>query len=329
MVSGVPVLHLRGTPAEMGRGAGALLGERVRGLLRYEVEEYLPRRHLRYINRLTRRDRAHVPARHLEELEALADSSGMDRLELLRAHLLIELSQMACSALAVRGGMTSDGKLLFGRNVDFHATANSTRSSLLVAYHQKGRKSFVAAGWPGLCGVISGMNQDGLCVANLLVIGRSLPRRGPPYPFLLRRALEECSSVDGAAELFRRSRRTVPQNVFLADARGAAVLECTPRRVRVRRLQGDGPLLASNSFAAKAQLRCPRYMRMSALIGGRRRLNLSGVERVLDAVSIRKINIQSMVFVPADRKLHISMGRTPASAGTFNEVDVGKLLREK
>jgi isopenicillin-N N-acyltransferase like protein len=327
MVRGVPVLQVRSEGREAGRAIGKLIGRRVRSLLRYEAEDLLPRRYLPRINKVTRRNRPLIPKHHLEEMAGLAEVSRIDAHELARAHVMVELLQMACTAIAVKGGRAAGGKLLFGRNVDFPVTKGTVRSSLLVVYHSKKRKSFVSVGWPGLTGVVSGMNQDGLCVANLLVMGFSFPRRGTPYLFLIRKALEECSTVEEAAELFRKSKRTLPHNIFVADSKTAAVLECTPGRVRLRRIKGDGPLLCSNSFARKSARYCRRYRRMAQLSGGTRRFDVARISKLLDAVSLRSINIQSMVFVPADMKLHVSMKKAPASAGTFVEIDCRKLLQ--
>ncbi len=328
IVKGLPVLHVRGSGGEMGSQIGSLLGDRIRTLLRYEAEGLVPRKYLPFINKIVRRDKPYVPQRHRREMAGVARAAGIDEHSLLRAHVMVELKQMACTAIAVEGKRSAGGKLLFGRNVDFPVTATTVKSSLLVVYRPKGRKPFVSVGWPGLSGAVSGMNADGLCVANLLVMGRSLPRRGTPYLFLLRRALEECSNVEEAVALFRKAKRTVPHNIFLADPQTAAVLECTPRRVRVRKLEAGGPLLCSNSFAKKSARYCRRYREMAARAGRMMPLDVKEVENILDAVSLRRINIQSMVFIPADRKLRVSMGKAPASTGPFTEIDVGKLLKK-
>ncbi len=329
IVKGLPVLHVYGSGGEMGSQIGGLLGGRIRTLLRYEAEDLLPRRYLPFINKIARRDRPYIPERHRREMASIARAVGIGEHALVRAHVMVELLQMACTAIAVNGEGSADGKLLFGRNVDFPVTGTTVKSSLLVAYHSKKHKPFVSVGWPGLSGAVSGMNADGLCVANLLVMGRSLPRRGTPYLFLIRQALEECANVEEAIVLFRKAKRTVPHNIFLADQKTAAVLECTPGRVRVRRLKNGGPLLSSNSFAKRSARYCRRYREMSARAGRQLPLDVGEVQKLLDAVSLRRINIQSMVFIPAGRKLRISMGKAPASAGPFTEIDVGKLLKEK
>jgi hypothetical protein len=135
--------------------------------------------------------------------------------------------------------------------------------------------------------------------------------------FLLRDVMEGSGTVEEAIAILRKARRTTANSILLADPRTAAVAEATHEKLAVREIEDDR-LFATNDFRADADVRCDRYDRMVELVGAATApLGTKDMERLLDAVDLEDINVQSMIFVPARRQLLVSLGKTPAAKGPF------------
>jgi len=314
-IDGITVVHVQGTPKEMGAQAGALLKERIRALMRDYLAAVLPqdRRPALYA---ARQMEAHIPERYREEMKALAEAAGVSYDDVLLGNVMVELFQQ-CSTAVVSGRRAEGGTLLFGRNLDFPTQGVLEKYSVVIDYAPKEGRRFVAVTWPGLVGVLSGMNRDGLCVANLLAASDDSSLDGCPYMFLLRDVMEGSGTVEEALAILKKSRRTTANSIMLADAKGAAVAETSHERMAVRQLEDDR-LFATNDFRADGDVRCDRYDALVKLTGeAKTPLGTKDMERILDAVDLKDINVQSMVFIPARRELLLSLGKTPAAKGPF------------
>jgi len=174
----------------------------------------------------------YVPKRYLEEMRGLAKGAGIPLKTLERMHALPELTATSCSSFAVANQMTTDGRLIQIRNLDWAIQSNVQKHAALLVYHPDEGKPFVNVGWLGFIGVISGISKDGLSVAEIGAESVDISLDGIPMPFLLRKVLEESDSLEEAIDLVRWSRRTVGYNYLFAHAqtRNAVALETTRTR---------------------------------------------------------------------------------------------------
>ena len=60
---------------------------------------------------------------------------------------------------------STDGKPLFGRNLDFNPHGFLDKFGLIVVYRQDGKRPFASVTYPGVVGVVTGMNDAGLTLA--------------------------------------------------------------------------------------------------------------------------------------------------------------------
>lgn len=314
-IDGITVVRVRGTPKEMGTQAGTLLKEKIRVLLREYLPAVLPEdRSLALL--AARQMEAHIPARYREEMKALAEAAGVPYDDVLLGNMTVELFQQ-CSTAVVRGARAEGGTLLFGRNLDFPPEGILEKHSVVIDYAPAEGRRFVAVTWPGLVGVLSGMNRDGVCVANLLAVSADTSLDGCPYMFLLRDVMEGSGTVEEGLALLRRSRRTTANSIMLADAKGAAVAETSHERMAVREIDDDR-LFATNDFRAEGGVKCDRYDKLAKLVAAAKApLGAKDMERLLDTVDLGEINVQCMVFIPERRELRLSLGRIPAAKGPF------------
>ena len=309
------IVRVKGTPKEMGTQAGTLLKDQIRILMRDYLGSVLPENRTLVVLAAMQME-AHIPTRYVEEMKALAEAADVPYRDVLIGNVMVELFQQ-CSTAVVRGKRTEGGTLLFGRNLDFPPEGILEKHSVVIEYEPEKGRRFVAVTWPGLVGVLSGMNRDGLCVANLLAAAPGQSLDGCPYMFLLRDVMEGAGTVEEGIALLRKSRRTTANSIMLADPKTAAVAEATHEKLAVREIEDDR-LFATNDFRADADVRCDRYDRMVGLVDAAKApLGTKDIERLLDAVDLDDINVQCMIFVPARRELLVSLGRLPAAKGPF------------
>lgn len=326
-----PVLTVRGTAAERGRAIGSALRPQIEHLR----DEYLSR----YFE--GDRDRAESVARDLAqalddderaEIDGVADGAGISRADALLFNTFLDIKiAVGCTVLFADTVVAPQGPLM-GRNLDFGSFGVAdSYDILLVQQWGDGRHSFASVTWPGVVGVLSGMNDRGVSVAILVSGDGRRGVRGLPVLFLLRRILERASDAAQAESIMRAARPASANNVMVVDASGGAfVAEVSPDAVAIRRPDG-GLLAAANSFLTPEQHGRGECRRYRALIEGASRkrgsLDVAGMQELLSRVGLGPINLQSMVFDPRRQSLWLSTEQTPASSGVYRQVDIGSLLR--
>ncbi|MFM9059421.1 MAG: C45 family autoproteolytic acyltransferase/hydrolase [Planctomycetaceae bacterium] len=327
------IVVLEGAPEDIGRDHGRRLGERIRLL-----EE-------RYLGALLGGDlgravavqaaagfRERLRPRHRAELDAMAEAAGLDAARALLANSFLDLlPSVGCSTVALPAAAAPDGVARFGRNLDFPALGVADGQSLVVVVKPAGRHAFAAVTWPGLVGVLSGINEHGLALANMEV---SRPPRVPaamPYALLYRTVLEECRTVDEALALLDREPRQTANNLMLMDASGArALVEITPEATVVRKAGDDEPLVATNHHRSGRDepARCRRYDGITADAARHwGTLDLDAVRRILDRAGQGDLTLQSMVIEPRNLVLHLAVGKE-ATTREYRRIDLGAWLRK-
>ncbi|MCL1821313.1 MAG: C45 family autoproteolytic acyltransferase/hydrolase, partial [Prolixibacteraceae bacterium] len=76
-------------------------------------------------------------------------------------HAIQDYILVGCSAFAVWGERSADSSLLIGRNFDFYMGDNFAKNKLVTFCNPDAGYKFVSVGWPGMIGVLSGMNEKG------------------------------------------------------------------------------------------------------------------------------------------------------------------------
>jgi len=338
-VHGIPVLTVGGSPAEIGAATGVLIKPAADGLFGY-FDALLKRSRLDlawpWLVRTSEGMLPHFPPAYRAELEAGVKAAGLPRDKVVVANCLWDIKKLGCSTLFVAPDRSATGRPLLGRNFDFPTLGVLQKYSLVVVCRPTGKHAFASVGFPGLVGVTSGMNDAGLAVATLDVA--SAADGSPPFdltgtPMLLtfRRVLEECTTVAEAEKLLRAAKRTTYLNLAVCDAAGAGVVfELTPKSVGVRRAD-DGLCCCTNHFRTKGLATDVRCERFTALEQGRTlsKLGLADVQARLHAANQGAMTMQTMVFDPAGRVLHLAIGDGPTSAKPLVPLELGPLFAAK
>jgi hypothetical protein len=340
-VEGVPVLTVRGTAAEIGEQFGTLAVKNapdLDGLLNRFLEDTGQKGRYPLVLAMGTRLLPNFPAHHRSEMTASAKAAGGDFGRLIFANTVADLSSgMGCSTVIAEPARSKTGAPLFGRNFDWYPTKGIPEHTLVTVYRGAGKRAFAAVGVTPISGVLSGMNDAGLCLTiNEIHLRRSKDKaafnwNGTPMLLSFRRVLEECATVAEAEKLLRGMERTTSCCLTLCDVTGGAVFEITPKTLAVRPPE-NGVCCCTNHFRTdelSVGNKCWRFDRLAPLYSESAKLGVADVFARLDEVNQGKATLQSMVFEPRAKVLHLAYGEGPATKRPPVRLDLGALFEEK
>jgi isopenicillin-N N-acyltransferase like protein len=217
------VLHLKGTPYEMGLQHGRLLREQARTNLQRIIDnqEELGRSD-EYQAYLMMRDlmhdmlRKHIPARFTEELRGLAEGAGIPFEQVEAGNLFPEAFH--CSGIALKGEATHDGSLYHVRILDYMTRLGLQDSAVVIVAQPDGQHAWLNVGFAGFIGSVTGMNDAQVAIGEMGGGGLGY-WDGVPMAFLLRDALERGGTMAEALEVFRASARTCEYYYVISDGK--------------------------------------------------------------------------------------------------------------
>lgn len=226
LIDGYPVLHLKGTPREMGFQHGALLRDKVtanmQNLLEMKGNETLvnfgpikvkPRQAIESIITI---QKPFVPQKYFEEIEGLAAGSGLKPEDARVANFIPEMFH--CSGFAIANSATKDGTLYHGRVLDYAIDWKLQEYAVLIIAEPDGGIPFVNVSYAGFIGSVTGMNAEHVSVGEMGGGGLGF-WSGVPMSFLVREVLEQGKDLDTAVGIFRDSRRTCQYFYVVADGK--------------------------------------------------------------------------------------------------------------
>ncbi len=226
LIDGYPVLHLKGTPREMGFQHGALLREKVASnmhnildmkgnetLVEFGPIKVKPRQAIESIIAIQKK---YVPQKYFEELEGLAAGSGMKLADVRAGNFIPEMFH--CSGFAIANSATKDGTLYHGRVLDYAIDWKLQEHAVLIVAEPDDGIPFVNVSYAGFIGSVTGMNAEHVSVGEMGGGGLGF-WSGVPMSFLVREVLEKGKDLDTAIGIFRDNRRTCQYFYVVADGK--------------------------------------------------------------------------------------------------------------
>ena len=139
---------------------------------------------------------------------------------------------LACTAFVASGPATASGHTIVGRNFDFDVDPWFDDDKVVEIVAADGRIPFVSVAWPGMTGVVTGMNAEGIWVNVNGGRAGELDSGGVPVVFTTRSVLEGARSIDDAIAIIGRDAPMASHILLLADGKTgeSAVVERAPGR---------------------------------------------------------------------------------------------------
>ncbi|PNQ74662.1 acyl-CoA--6-aminopenicillanic acid acyl-transferase [Hanstruepera neustonica] len=371
-------LFAAGDPYQIGLQSGAvsqeLFEEQERAFLS-KVDEIVPSKFKQYLLRkvvawYNRKMYQHVPEEYKAEILGLSKYAGDDydyvaddylRMLYLHSahdigHALQDLALVGCSSFAAWGEKTEDGHLIIGRNFDFYAGDAFAKNKIIAFMQPTNGHKFMSVTWPGMIGVVSGMNEKGLTVT--INAGKSdIPWSAKtPISILTREILQYAATIDEAIEIAKKRQVFVSESIFIGSAADnrAITIEVSPENFGIYQVDNSNELICSNHFQSDAYANDKnnikhkaeshsqyRYERMEELINDTPKLtpkvavDILRNTKGLDDESIGYGNEKALnqllahhgiVFKPHERLVWVSAN--PYQLGAFVAYDLNTVFQE-
>ena len=340
-IDGYPVLHLKGTPYEMGYQQGVLLKERVRSnmhnlLVKKGGEKVKlgpvmikPRQ---VIESIVTIQRPHVPAKYFEEMEGLAAGAELELKDVIAANFIPEMFH--CSGFALMNSATRDGTLYHGRVLDYGIDWGLQDHAVVTVVEPNGGVPFVNVTYAGFIGSVTGMNAAHVSIGEMG--GGGLGHwAGVPMALLLREALETARDLDQAIAVFRDNPRTCQYFYVLADGKTnrAVGMEGSWDTFTLLNPGEKHPLLPNPLDDAVLLSVGDRYQELCKRAkAGHGTFDAESALRLMDRPVAMKSNLHNVLFEPKSTRFWVanaSTDRQPAATQKYYHFQLSELLQRK
>ena len=337
-VDGCRVLHLKGTPEEMGRQHGRLLGKAVTQNVNFLLAERpgetfqigdmkITRTMLAGVMNQAFADK--IPGPYRTEMRALAEGAGLAADRVIACNLIPEMFH--CSGFALLSKATADGKLYHGRILDYGVDQHLQDHAVLTIQEPDGKVPFVNVSYAGFIGSVTGMNVEQISIGEMGGGGVGL-WNGIPMSFLVRMVLDGTRTLDEAVAVFKDNPRTCEYYYVIADARrdSAVGMWATPDKLEIVR-PGEAHELLPTPVADTVILSAfERYTNLAKRIRtGVGRFTPQSAIRLMDAPVAMKANLHNVLMIPADGVLYVANAAgdgAPAWKQKYYRFDIRRLM---
>ena len=208
-----------------------------------------------FITIFNRRMGASVPLEYRQEIKAMSASCTHEfdefgspyerQMQYHSAHDIGHVMQdymlVGCTSFAVWGRESADSSLLMARNFDFYMGEEFAKNKLVLFEKPDSGYAYVSVTWPGMLGVVSGMNTQGLAVtinASKLEVPSS---SATPISILVKSILQYASNIEEAETIASSFKTFVCESILVGSANDgrAVIIEKTPSAMGIYYPEGD------------------------------------------------------------------------------------------
>lgn len=367
--------HVKGDALERGAAYGSLC----RDLLEQQEEAFFNRIHeiipsKRWVNFLhkvvilfNRNMARHIPDEYRNEIYAISHSAsdkynnyGSKYVRQLNYHAAHDIGHamqkymlVGCTSFAAWGKSSASGELIVARNFDFYVGEEFAKNKMVLFVEPTGGYRFVSLSWPGMIGVVSGMNEHGLTITLNAIEGAIPLKSAMPISLLARHIMQHATTIDEAYAIAKQFKSFVSEAMLVASAKDgcAAIIEKTPKRIGIYRTEQNHILCANH--AQSAELRHDkhniknmattdslyRFERLEELVAQHAPIDVARAADIMrdtrgkgdndiglgnEKVMNQLIAFHSVVFEPT--KLRLWVSTSPWQFGEYVCYDLGKVF---
>jgi len=269
-------LYIKGNPLQLGYNNGALTQNlmqkqeeiffsKVEGFVPSKFKQKLLRGFLKWYNR---KMYLNVREDYQAELYGLSQYSS-DKYNFIApkylrslylhgahdiGHAMQDLAMVGCTSLAVWNENTEDGDLLIGRNFDFYVGDDFAKNKLVEFVEPETGIPYMSVSWPGMIGVVSGMNKEGITVT--INAGKSkIPLTAKtPISLVTREILQYAKNIDEAIAIAKKRKVFVSESILVGSAKdkNAVIIEVSPKNFGVYKMENTSRVFCTNHFQSEA-----------------------------------------------------------------------------
>ncbi|MEG0517937.1 MAG: C45 family autoproteolytic acyltransferase/hydrolase [Bacteroidales bacterium] len=268
-------------------------------------------------------------------------------------HTMQQYMLVGCSSFAAWGTNSLDSTLIVGRNFDFYVGDDFAKNKLITFCAPSTGYRFASIGWPGMTGVLSGMNETGLTVTINAAKGALPTSAATPISIVTREILQYASTVEEAYKIAADRQTFVSESILISSAtdKYAAIIEKTPHKTALYKPSGtlllctnhyqsalfaDDPYNQENIAGSDSQYRWKRLEQLTkanapicvrsaaAVLRNQQGLNGEDVGLANEMTLNQSIAHHSVIFKPEQLKMWVST--TPWQAGKYICYDLNKIF---
>lgn len=169
-------------------------------------------------------------------------------------HAMQDLMMVGCTSLAVWNENTEDGDLLIGRNFDFYVGDDFAKNKVVELVEPENGIPYLSVSWPGMIGVVSGMNKEGITVT--INAGKSkIPLTAKtPISLVTREILQYAKNIDEAIAIAKKRKVFVSESILVGSAndKNAVIIEVSPDNFGVYKVENTSRVFCTNHFQSEA-----------------------------------------------------------------------------
>ncbi|KFF20631.1 acyl-CoA--6-aminopenicillanic acid acyl-transferase [Chryseobacterium sp. JM1] len=334
-------LYIKGNPLQLGYNNGALTQNlmqqqeeiffsKVEGFVPSKFKQKLLRGFLKWYNR---KMYLNVREDYQAELYGLAQYSSdqynfiapkyLRNLYLHGAHdighAMQDLAMVGCTSLAVWNENTEDGEMLIGRNFDFYVGDDFAKNKLIEFVEPDTGIPYMSVSWPGMIGVVSGMNKEGITVT--INAGKSkIPLTAKtPISLVTREILQYAKNIDEAIAIAKKRKVFVSESILVGSAhdKNAVIIEVSPKNFGVYKVENTSKVFCTNHFQSEAYKDDKRNQKH--IIESHSEYRYEKLQELLEEK--KKLNPEKMAAILRDKS-----GLKDQKIGYGNEKAINQLL---
>lgn len=164
-------------------------------------------------------------------------------------HAMQEYMLVGCSSFACWANQSESNNLIIGRNFDFYVGDDFAKNKILLFVEPENGYKFASISWPGMMGVLSGMNEKGITVTINAAKGKIPTSSAMPISLLARHILQYASNIEEAYAIAQEFETFVSESLLIGSANDgyAAIIEKTPAKIELYK-SDDSRIVCTNHY---------------------------------------------------------------------------------
>jgi predicted choloylglycine hydrolase len=332
--------HIKGDALERGATYGVLCSELIKhqeNTFYHRMHELVPsHRWVEFLHKViiffNRNMARHIPEEYRKEIYAMSLSAsneytryGSNYVRQLNyhaahdiGHAMQEYMLVGCTSFAAWGSRSATGEIIVARNFDFYLGDDFAKNKIVLFVEPTEGYRFVSLAWPGMMGVVSGMNEHGLTITLNALKGDIPTSSAIPISILARHIMQQATTIDEAYAIAKEAKSFVSEAMLVASAKDgcAAIIEKTPKCTAIYRSEEN-------------QILCTNHAQSEELKGHKHNLENMATsdspyryERLKEFVELHApIDIESAIAIMRDTR-----GKGDSDIGLGNEKAVNQLI---
>jgi len=169
-------------------------------------------------------------------------------------HALNNYSLVGCTSFSAWGNNTQDGNIIHARNFDFYFGDDFAKEKVLLMVQPDSGYAFISYSWPGMMGVVSGMNEEGLAITINASMSSPPTSAKLPISILVREALQFSKNLEEAKNYINSKKVFVSESIMISSANDnkTIIIEKTPKKTDV--FEDNELIICSNHFQSSTFL---------------------------------------------------------------------------